>query len=73
MKEIVFGGTPSLSRQGLGSLSTIMLNHAAGFYGDAAIAGMSIVTRLSFFISANVLVVIFFLSVDKYPMIIYFL
>ena len=55
MKEIVFGGTPSLSRQGLGSLSTIMLNHAAGFYGDAAIAGMSIVTRLSFFIYAVVI------------------
>ena len=52
MKEIVFGGTPSLSRQGLGSLSTIMLNHAAGFYGDAA---MSIVTRLSFFIYAVVI------------------
>ncbi len=55
MKEIVFGGTPSLSRQGLGSLSTIMLNHAAGFYGDAAIAAMSIVTRLSFFIYAVVI------------------
>ena len=55
MKEIVFGGTPSLSRQGLGSLSTIMLNHAAGFYGDAAIAGMSIVTRLSVFIYAVVI------------------
>lgn len=55
LKEIVFGGTPSLSRQGLGSLSTIMLNHAAGFYGDAAIAGMSIVTRLSFFIYAVVI------------------
>lgn len=50
LKEIVYGGTPSLSRQGLGSLSTIMLNVAAGVYGDAAIAGMSIVTRLSFFI-----------------------
>ncbi len=55
LKEIVFGGTPSLSRQGLGSLSTILLNHAAGAYGDAAIAGMSIVTRLSFFIYAVVI------------------
>ncbi len=55
LKEIIFGGTPSLSRQGLGSLSTILLNHAAGAYGDAAIAGMSIVTRLSFFIYAVVI------------------
>lgn len=47
-KEIIFGGTPSLSRQGLGSVSTILLNVAAGAYGDAAIAGMSIVTRISF-------------------------
>lgn len=54
-KEIVFGGTPSLSRQGLGCVSTIVLNVAAGAYGDAAIAGMSIVTRISFFIYAAVI------------------
>ncbi len=54
-KEIIFGGTPSLSRQGLGSVSTLMLNVAAGAYGDAAIAGMSIVTRISFFIYAVVI------------------
>ncbi len=54
-KEIVFGGTPSLSRQGLGSVSTLLLNVAAGAYGDAAIAGMSIVTRISFFIYAVVI------------------
>ena len=54
-KEIVFGGTPSLSRQGLGSVSTILLNVAAGAYGDAAIAGMSIVTRISFFTYAVVI------------------
>lgn len=44
-KEIARGGTPSLFRQGLGSVATICLNFAAGIYGDAAIAGMSIVTR----------------------------
>ena len=54
-KEIVFGGTPSLSRQGLGSISTLLLNVAAGAYGDAAIAGMSIVTRISFFTYAVVI------------------
>ncbi len=50
IKEIIYGGTPSLSRQGLGCISMMLLNHAAGLYGDAAIAGMSIVTRISNFI-----------------------
>ena len=55
VKEIIFGGTPSLSRQGLGSISTMMLNVAAGAFGDAAIAGMSIVTRIAFFTYAVVI------------------
>lgn len=54
-KEMIAGGTPSLSRQGLGCVSTIALNVAAAPFGDAAIAGMSIVTRLSFFIYAVVI------------------
>ena len=45
-KIILNGGSPSLLRQGLGSVATICLNHAAGVYGDVAIAGMSIVTRI---------------------------
>ena len=48
-KEIIRGGVPSLCRQGLASIATICLNHSAGFYGDAAIAGMSIVSRISMF------------------------
>lgn len=55
LKDIFFGGTPSLSRQGLASVSTVVLNVAAGAYGDAAIAGMSIVTRLSFFVYSVVI------------------
>lgn len=47
--EIIRGGVPSLCRQGLGSVASICLNHAAGAYGDAAIAGMSIVTRIAMF------------------------
>ena len=43
---ILNGGSPSLLRQGLGSVATICLNHSAGVYGDVAIAGMSIVTRI---------------------------
>lgn len=51
--EMGRGGFPSLCRQGLASVSGILLNHAAGnyggMYGDAAIAAMSIVTRVSMF------------------------
>ena len=47
--NIFKGGFPSLVRQGLGSLSTMILNHVAGGYGDAVIAGMSVVTRVSMF------------------------
>ena len=54
-KEIVRGGTPSLFRQGLGSVATICLNYAAGIYGDAAIAGMSIVTRVLMFANSAVI------------------
>lgn len=50
MKEIFYGGSPSLSRQGLGAVATLMLNVAAGVYGDAAIAAMSIVNRIAMFI-----------------------
>lgn len=49
IKEICRGGFPSLCRQGLGSISGILLNHMAGGYGDAAIAGMSIVNRVAMF------------------------
>ena len=49
LKEITRGGFPSLCRQGLGSVATIALNVAAGVYGDAAIAGMSIVSRITMF------------------------
>lgn len=53
--EIIKGGTPSLTRQGLASVSTLLLNLAAGEYGDAAIAGMSIVTRVSFVVFAVII------------------
>lgn len=51
--EMARGGLPSLCRQGLASVSGMLMNHAAGNYGgihgDAAIATMSIVTRVSMF------------------------
>lgn len=48
-KEICRGGLPSLARQGCGSISTLCLNNVAGFYGDHAIAAMSVVTRVMMF------------------------
>ena len=50
VREIVAGGTPSLTRQSLGCVATILLNVVAGVYGDAAIAAMSIVSRITFVI-----------------------
>lgn len=47
--DIIATGLPSLLRQGLGSITTIILNTEAAVYGDAAVAGMSIVSRLFFF------------------------
>lgn len=55
IKEIAAGGTPSLMRQSLGSIATIMLNVAAAVYGDAAIAAMSIVNRIAMFIMSTVI------------------
>ena len=46
---IIRGGLPSLARQGLASVATICLNHAAGPFGDAAIAAMSVVQRITTF------------------------
>jgi putative MATE family efflux protein len=47
MKEIINGGAPSLFRQGLAAISTLLLNNTAGSIGsDAAIAGMSVATRV---------------------------
>ena len=46
-KELANGGAPSLFRQGLAAVSTLLLNNFAGTYGGTeAIAGMSIVTRV---------------------------
>lgn len=53
--DIVTTGLPSLARQGLASISTMLLNNAAGGYGDAAIAAMSIANRISMFIFSAVL------------------
>lgn len=45
--EIVITGLPSLARQGLNSVSTMVLNAQAKTFGDAAIAAMGYVGRTS--------------------------
>jgi putative MATE family efflux protein len=52
MFDIVGTGFPSLVRQGLQAVATMVLNQQARVYGDAAVAAMSIVSRISFFIFA---------------------
>ena len=43
-------GFPALLRQGLTSITTMLLNNQSAVYGDAAIAAMSIVGRVTFFV-----------------------
>ena len=45
-------GMPSLARQGLASIATILLNTNAAVYGDSAVAAMSIVTKIVMFIAS---------------------
>ena len=45
---IVMTGLPSLIRQGLSSVATIVLNDLSGNYGDAAVSAMSIANRVAF-------------------------
>lgn len=52
MFDILGTGFPSLIRQGLQAVSTMILNQQAKIYGDSAVAAMSIVSRISFFIFA---------------------
>ena len=47
---IFTNGAPSFGRQGLNSIGGMLLNIAAREYGDAAVAGMSIISRIFMFI-----------------------
>lgn len=44
--KIFVTGLPSLARQGLSGLATILINHAAKEYSDAAVLALSLVTRV---------------------------
>lgn len=47
--EICATGAPSLLRQGLMSVSTMVMNNLAGQYGDGAVAAMSIISKICMF------------------------
>jgi Na+-driven multidrug efflux pump len=50
--DIMTTGLPSMLRQVLNSVASILLDSSAAVYGDAAVAAMSIVGRISFFVFA---------------------
>lgn len=54
LREIFKIGIPTLVFQILTSLSISLINHAASIYGDSAIAGMGVVTRLVSMVSLSV-------------------
>lgn len=48
--DICATGFPSLIRQSLASVATMLLNRESAVYGDAAVAAMSIVSRITMFV-----------------------
>lgn len=53
--RILYTGVPSLARQGIASVATVILNTIAGPFGDAAIASLSIVSRFTMFINSVII------------------
>jgi len=54
-KNILHSGLPSFCRQGLASVSSIILNIAAGPFGAAALSALSIVNKYMLFIHAGLI------------------
>ena len=55
LKEISKCGLPSLCRQAIASIASIILNNVAGGYGDFSIAAISIVNRITMFANSAVI------------------
>ena len=53
--QIIWKGFPSLCRQGLASVASVSLNVNAAVYGDPAVAAMSIVGKIMFFMFSAML------------------
>lgn len=54
-RNILHIGFPSLARQGISSVSSIIMNFAAHPYGDATIAAIAIVMRVAMFINSTII------------------
>lgn len=54
-RNILRFGLPSLARQGIASISVIVINFAAQPYGDAAIAAIAIVSRVAMFMNSAII------------------
>lgn len=55
VKEILAGGAPNFCRQGISSISSVLLNRVAGAFGVTAIAAVTIATRLLYIAYALVI------------------
>ncbi len=55
VKEILAGGAPNFCRQGISSISAVLLNHMAGAFGVTAIAAVTIATRVLYIAYALVI------------------
>ncbi len=55
IKKILWGGAPNFCRQGISSISSVMLNNAAALFGNYAIAALTIALRISYIAYALVI------------------
>ncbi len=55
IKEILAGGAPNFCRQGISSISSVLINHAAAVFGSYAIAALTIALRVSYIAYALVI------------------
>ncbi len=55
IKEILAGGAPNFCRQGISSISSVLLNNAAAAFGSYAIAALTIALRISYIAYALVI------------------
>ena len=53
--RIISTGFPSLARQGLASIASILLNTNAALYGDSAVAAMTITQKIIMFIASMII------------------
>ncbi|MGN0342717.1 MAG: MATE family efflux transporter, partial [Roseburia sp.] len=53
LKELFCGGSPNFLRQSITTISGILLNHVAGFYGDTVIAAFTVVNRILSMLTAG--------------------